>query len=139
MQAEDELSTYYGAMLEGRYDCVDRIVLNAYYPMGQTGGGVRTWWRALRGSDKDLSDDQLRRIAKTGGVLGIGFWDTATCGEDAKSIAKAIRYTANLIGVDHVGLGSDFDGSVKVFNFNRESKRKVSFRTRIIFKGRSLL
>jgi microsomal dipeptidase-like Zn-dependent dipeptidase len=63
---------------------------------------------------RNLSDEQLKAIAKTGGVIGIGFWDTATCGDDAKSIAKAIRYTANVVGADHVGLGSDFDGSVKV-------------------------
>jgi membrane dipeptidase len=63
---------------------------------------------------RNLSDEQLKAIAKTGGVIGIGFWDTATCGEDAKSIGRAIRYAANVIGVEHVGLGSDFDGSVKV-------------------------
>jgi microsomal dipeptidase-like Zn-dependent dipeptidase len=63
---------------------------------------------------RNLSDDQLREIAKTGGVIGIGFWETAICGEDAKSIAKAIRYAANIVGADHVALGSDFDGSVKV-------------------------
>jgi membrane dipeptidase len=63
---------------------------------------------------RNLSDEQLKAIAKTGGVIGIGFWDTATCGEDAISIAKAVRYAANVIGVEHVGLGSDFDGSVKV-------------------------
>lgn len=61
---------------------------------------------------RNLSDDQLRRIAKTGGVIGIGFWDTATCGTDARAIAKAIRYTVNIAGLDHVGLGSDYDGSV---------------------------
>lgn len=65
-------------------------------------------------NNRNLSDEQLRAIAKTGGVIGIGFWDTATCGDDAKSIAKAIRYTANVVGVERVGLGSDFDGSVKV-------------------------
>jgi microsomal dipeptidase-like Zn-dependent dipeptidase len=61
-----------------------------------------------------LSDEQLKAIAGTGGVVGIGFWDTAVCGETAGSIAKAIRYAADLIGVRHVALGSDFDGSVKV-------------------------
>ncbi len=65
-------------------------------------------------NQRNLSDDQLKSIAKTGGVIGIGFWDMATCGESAASIAKAIRYTANLIGANHVALGSDFDGSVKV-------------------------
>lgn len=61
---------------------------------------------------RNLSDDQLRRIAATGGVIGIGFWETAVCGTDAKAIARAIRYTANLVGVNHVALGSDFDGAV---------------------------
>jgi membrane dipeptidase len=45
-------------------------------------------------------------------VIGIGFWDTAVCGTDARAIARAIRYTANLVGVDHVALGSDNDGAV---------------------------
>ena len=63
-------------------------------------------------NNRNLSDDQLKRIALTGGIVGIGFWDTATCGTDAKAIAKAIRYTVNLIGVDHVALGSDYDGAI---------------------------
>ena len=64
-------------------------------------------------NQRNLSDDQLRKIAATGGVIGIGFWDTAVCGEDARSIAKAIKYAVSVAGIDHIGLGSDFDGSVK--------------------------
>lgn len=65
-------------------------------------------------NQRNLSDEQLRAIAKTGGVIGIGFWDTAVCGEDVKSIARAIRHAANVVGADAVALGSDFDGAVKV-------------------------
>jgi len=65
-------------------------------------------------NQRNLSDEQLRAIAKTGGVIGIGFWDTAVCGEDVQSIARAIRYASNVAGAEHVALGSDFDGSVKV-------------------------
>jgi membrane dipeptidase len=61
---------------------------------------------------RNLSDEQLKAIARTGGVIGIGYWETATCGRDARAIARAIRYTANLIGVEHVSLGSDYDGAV---------------------------
>jgi membrane dipeptidase len=61
---------------------------------------------------RNLSDNELRGIARTGGLIGIGYWPTAVCGRDAKAIARSIRYTADLIGVDHVALGSDFDGSV---------------------------
>jgi len=41
------------------------------------------------------------------------FWQTAVCGTDAAAIARAIRYTADLIGVEHVALGSDFDGATR--------------------------
>ncbi|HSS19795.1 MAG TPA: dipeptidase [Pyrinomonadaceae bacterium] len=61
---------------------------------------------------RNLSDEQLKGIAKTGGLIGIGYWETAVCGRDAKAIARAIRYTANVVGVEYVGLGSDFDGAV---------------------------
>lgn len=65
MNPTDELSSYYAELLEGTYDCVDRLVLNAYFPMGQTGGGLRTWWRQLHGSDATLDDAHLREMAGT--------------------------------------------------------------------------
>lgn len=61
---------------------------------------------------RNLSDDELRAVAKTGGVIGIGLWETATCGTDAAATARAIRYAVQIVGVDHVALGSDFDGAV---------------------------
>lgn len=63
---------------------------------------------------RNLTDEQLKGIAATGGLIGIGFWRTATCGSDAAAAARAIRYTADLVGIDHVALGSDFDGAVPV-------------------------
>jgi microsomal dipeptidase-like Zn-dependent dipeptidase len=62
---------------------------------------------------RNLSDEELRGIAATGGLVGIGYWDAATCGTGARAIARSIRYAANLVGVEHVALGSDFDGAVK--------------------------
>jgi membrane dipeptidase len=63
-------------------------------------------------NNRNLSDEQLRKIAAKGGVVGIGYWDAATCGVDARAVARAIRHAANVIGVEHVALGSDFDGAV---------------------------
>ena len=59
----DQLSTLYGEFLEGDYDCVDRVVCNAYFSMGQSGGGFRMWWRELYGSDENLNNNQLMRMA----------------------------------------------------------------------------
>ncbi|MEL6382906.1 MAG: dipeptidase [Cyanobacteria bacterium J06626_18] len=63
---------------------------------------------------RNLSDRQIQQIAATGGIIGIGFWQTAVCGEDVDAIVQAIRYTADQVGVEHVALGSDFDGAVRV-------------------------
>ena len=63
---------------------------------------------------RNLSDDEARGIARSGGIIGIGFWPTAVCGRDVRAIARAIRYAVQVVGIEHVGLGSDFDGSVTV-------------------------
>ena len=65
---------------------------------------------------RNLSDEEVRLIASTGGVIGIGFWSGAVCGGDATAIAKSIRHATNLVGVDHVALGSDFDGDKMPFD-----------------------
>jgi hypothetical protein len=59
----DGLSKRYEDLLSGSYDCVDRIVLNAYFRMGHDAGGFRLWWRALTGSDDTLENTYLMRLA----------------------------------------------------------------------------
>ena len=59
----DGLSKQYADLLTGSYDCVDRIVLNAYFRMGHDPGGFRLWWRALTGSDETLDNTHLMRLA----------------------------------------------------------------------------
>ena len=59
----DSLSARYEDLLSGSYDCVDRIVLNAYFRMGHDPGGFRLWWRALTGSDETLDNTHLMRMA----------------------------------------------------------------------------
>jgi hypothetical protein len=60
---DDALRARYGDLLTGTYDCVDRIVLNAYYSFGHSPGGFRTWWRRLYGSDENLDNSHLMRMA----------------------------------------------------------------------------
>jgi hypothetical protein len=60
----DDFSQRYGDLLQGTYDCVDRIVLNAYYSLGHSAGGFREWWRRLNdGSDENLDNAHLMRMA----------------------------------------------------------------------------
>jgi hypothetical protein len=59
----DGLSERYQDLLTGSYDCVDRIVLNAYFRPGHSGGGFRTWWQRLTGSEDTLDNAHLMRLA----------------------------------------------------------------------------
>ena len=60
----DDFSARYGDLIDGSYDCVDRVVLNAYFPLGHNPGGYRSWWRRLHGgSDEKLDDAHLMRMA----------------------------------------------------------------------------
>ncbi len=73
-------------------------------------GGVR----GTCDNQRNLSDEQVRRIADGGGVIGIGYWEWAVCGRAPADIARAIAYVVRLVGADHVGLGSDYDGATTV-------------------------
>lgn len=64
MRARDELGRRHRALLEGSYDCVDRVVLNAYMPPCRSPGGPRFWWRLWhKGSDASLDDTHLVHLA----------------------------------------------------------------------------
>ena len=63
-------------------------------------------------SPRNINDGLMQSIAKKGGLIGVGFWDGAVCDNTPKSVAEAIVYGIELIGVDHVALGSDFDGAI---------------------------
>lgn len=87
---------------------IDDVLASATRPVVDSHTGVRGTCDNIR----NLSDEQVRGVAVTGGLIGIGYWDTATCGTDARAVARSIRYAVNLAGVEHVALGSDFDGAV---------------------------
>ena len=59
----DPFTDYYSSCLDATYDCVDRIVLNAYFLPGHSPAGFRFWWRLLKGSDDELNNAHLMRFA----------------------------------------------------------------------------
>ena len=87
---------------------IDDILSLAARPVIASHTGVRAAVDGVR----NLPDDQVRAIAATGGLVGIGFWPVACGGKDVGAIARSIVTAVELAGVDHVGLGSDFDGAV---------------------------
>ncbi len=89
---------------------LDEVVARARRPVVVSHTGVQ----ATCPGPRNLSDAQLRAVAATGGLVGIGLWPEAVCGRGLDAVVRALRHAVAVAGVDHVALGSDFDGSVAV-------------------------
>lgn len=68
--------------------------------------------QAVCAVNRNLTDAEIRGVAATGGVIGVGYWDGAVCSPTPQATARTMRHIRDLVGIDHVGLGSDFDGAV---------------------------
>lgn len=90
------------------HQAVADVIAMARRPIVSSHGGVQATCKVNR----NLTDAEITGIARTGGVIGIGYWDGAICGTDPRGAAAAIAHVRDLVGIDHVGLGSDFDGAV---------------------------
>lgn len=65
------------------------------------------------GNPRNLSDQHIQGVANTGGVIGIAMFKIATGSDEIEDAARAMRYVADLVGVEHVALGVDFDGVIR--------------------------
>jgi microsomal dipeptidase-like Zn-dependent dipeptidase len=90
--------------------CVTEILAMARRPVVSSHGGVQATCKVNR----TLSDEHIRGVARTGGIIGIGYWDGAICDTSPKSIARAMKHVRDLVGIQHVALGSDYDGATTV-------------------------
>jgi microsomal dipeptidase-like Zn-dependent dipeptidase len=89
---------------------IDDVLAATSRPVVASHTGVR----GVCDNARNLTDAHLEGIAATGGVIGIGFWDTASGGAEPSWIARSIAYAVERVGAAHVGLGSDWDGAVQV-------------------------
>jgi microsomal dipeptidase-like Zn-dependent dipeptidase len=65
-------------------------------------------------SARNISDDLMQQIAANDGLIAVGYWDAAVCESNVVEIAKAIKYGIELVGSEHIALGSDYDGATSV-------------------------
>lgn len=72
--------------------------------------------RSIANHPRNLSDDMIRIIGETGGVIGVNFYPpflsdkNISVKEQLSYIISHIRHMINKGGMDCVGLGTDFDG-----------------------------
>ena len=89
---------------------VDDILNQTTKPVMVSHTGVR----AVLDSQRNLSDAQIQKIAANGGIIGIVFFDMAVGEPELPNIIASIKHVRDLVGVEYVALGSDYDGSVAV-------------------------
>lgn len=89
---------------------VAEVLAMATRPVVSSHGGVQATCKVNR----NLTDEEIRGVAKTGGVIGIGYWEGAVCSTDPRAAAKAMKHVRDLVGIQHVALGSDYDGATTV-------------------------
>ncbi|WP_295443251.1 dipeptidase [Sphingorhabdus sp. EL138] len=89
---------------------VAEVLAMATRPVVSSHGGVQATCKVNR----NLTDDEVRGVAKTGGIIGIGYWDGALCDTSPRAAAKAMKHVRDLVGIEYVALGSDYDGATTV-------------------------
>lgn len=89
---------------------VAEVLAMAKRPVVSSHGGVQ----ATCNVNRNLTDDEIKGVAKTGGIIGIGYWEGAVCSTDPRASAKAMKHVRDLVGIDYVALGSDYDGATTV-------------------------
>jgi len=92
------------------HQCVAEVLAMARRPVVSSHGGVQ----ATCDVNRNLTDDEIRGVAATGGVIGVGYWEGAVCSTDPRATARAMKHIRDLVGIEHVALGSDYDGAVTV-------------------------
>lgn len=89
---------------------IDDVLARIDEPVVVSHTGVR----ATCDSPRNLTDSHIEAVAEQDGVIGVGVWERAVCGDAPAAAARAMRHVADLVGVEHVALGTDFDGTVSV-------------------------
>jgi microsomal dipeptidase-like Zn-dependent dipeptidase len=89
---------------------VDDVLAITSAPVMVSHTGVR----AVLDSQRNLDDEQIKKIAANGGIIGIAFFDMAVGEPELPNIIASIRHIRDLVGINYVALGSDYDGSVSV-------------------------
>lgn len=79
-------------------------------PLILSHGGIKS----ICDNGRNLDDELMVELAAKGGLLGVGYWQGAVCDPSPKGIVKSIRSAIEVMGEDHVSLGSDYDGATSV-------------------------
>ena len=90
--------------------------------------------RALCDHPRNLTDDQMRRLATKGGVMQVTLYNGFLVKDGQATVLDAIahlEHAIHVMGVDHVGLGTDFDGDGGICGL-RDSSELLQFTRQLL-------
>ncbi|HYS10549.1 MAG TPA: dipeptidase [Myxococcales bacterium] len=96
---------------------------------------THTGFRRFAPFERNLSDEQAREIARSGGMIGVITWTDLLGGNSIEAMADAIVHGASLVGARHVGIGTDFDGWVLSVDGIRDATRYPALTERLVRRG----
>ncbi len=92
--------------------------------------------RSLCDHPRNLTDDQMRALAKAGGVAQTTIYHGFLCSDGEATVLDAIahlEHSIRIMGIEHVGIGTDFDGDGGVRGFN-DSSEIINFTRMLLAK-----
>ena len=93
--------------------------------------------KALCNHPRNLTDDQLRAIAAKGGVVQITMYKGFLVDEGEATLADFLRHLEHAIGIagiDHVGIGTDFDGDGTILGC-RDASQMINLTRELLRRG----
>jgi membrane dipeptidase len=90
----------------------------------------------LMNHPRNLTDEQLMAIAQNKGLVGVNFAPEFIHGkQSAVELVEHIEHIANVAGIDHVGLGSDFDGITETPEGLENATKMINITRGLVYKG----
>jgi membrane dipeptidase len=88
---------------------------------------------------RNLDDGQIKAVAEKGGVIGATFYFSSYGGQQGsiENILDVIDYFVNIAGVEHVGIGSDFDGYDGNVNGLESCEKMINLTRGLVYRGYS--
>lgn len=107
-----------GALLDVSHasDAATRDLISMSRAAGVPAVATHSDARALSPNPRNLTNAQIRAIARTGGVIGVNFHSPFLVAHRAaklSDVVREVRYMVRVAGIDHVAIGSDFEGGIR--------------------------
>ena len=115
--------------------CSDRSFADVLSVASRPLLATHTGFRRFAGYERNLSDEQAREIARTGGVIGVITWNDLLGGDSIEAMADSIVHGATVAGARHVGIGTDFDGWVFSARGIRDATRYPALTENLVQRG----